>query len=136
MIEEIFDPNTWDLTLPERRIYGRDDGETFAIVDEEDYFFLSRHLWNPKRSPCGKLYLRRAISTYHPEGGRRGSETVYLHNEVIVRKGDVPPSERHTIVDHWDGNSLNCRRENLRWATKLENNRNRFGSAWAQRTWL
>lgn len=122
------DPNTWDLTPRVCRIYGDDNAQVEALVDEEDYQYLIRYRWNPKLTK-GKIYLRRAISTYHSEGGRAGSATIYLHVEIMKRKGVEPPCSEHVLVDHRNGNSLDCRRSNLRWSTKTMNNRNRFGIA-------
>lgn len=123
------DPNTWDLSSKLCRVYGDDNCNVVALVDEEDYPFLIRHRWNPKRDSRGKMYLRRAVSTYDEEGSRLGSATVYLHVEVMKRTGIAPPCSAHLLVDHRDGDSMHCWRSNLRWATFTMNNRNRFGQA-------
>src|SRR5262245_59477244 len=50
-----------------------------------------------------------------------GKMTVIKLHRFIM---DAPPRQE---VDHRDGNKLDCRRENLRFATHDENNRNRRG---------
>lgn len=54
---------------------------------------------------------------------------IWLHKEVLIRDFRLPPSARHTIGDHWNGNRLDDRRGNLRWATHQMNARNIFGFA-------
>jgi hypothetical protein len=129
-----FDPNYLDFEPKICRVYGDDQAQIEALVDEIDYQFLIRHRWNPKTDKTGKTYLRRAVSTYYEDGSRSGSATVYLHIEVLLRAKGPPPTKTRCIGDHINGDSLDCRRENLRWATKRENNRNRFGSAYYQRS--
>ncbi len=126
-----FDPNTW--TPPDYRLYAGEYADIECLVDEEDYRWFGQWLWCPKIDPTGKIYFRRAVSTYWSDGSRQGSATVYLHIEILKRKEGPPPTARRIIADHWNGNSLDNQRDNLRWVTKRENNRNRFGRAWKQR---
>jgi len=51
--------------------------------------------------------------------------TIWLHKEIAARAYGIPKSRKKTIVDHKDGNSLNCRRNNLRWVTPSQNAKNR-----------
>lgn len=128
---EFLDPNTIDFTAPERRIYGDDNAQVYAVVDEEDYWHFTKYKWTTKKSrggPEGKFYLRRAVGE-NANNIRLRTYTLYLHIEIMKRKDLERPCSAHTLVDHRDGKSLNCRRSNLRWATPTMNNRNRFGSA-------
>ncbi len=132
-MDDPFDPNTLDWADPEFRMYAHVNAGVECLVDEEDYLFFTQWLWVTKPSPCGKLYFRRAVSRYDLCGQREGADTLYLHIEILRKAEGEMPTARRCIADHWNGNSLDNRRSNLRWATKRENNRNRFGSAWQQR---
>ena len=46
--------------------------------------------------------------------------TIYMHREIL----GTPPSPKHE-ADHRNGNTLDNRKENLRWATRVENMRNK-----------
>lgn len=127
-----FDPNNWNFDH-QFRMYAGENADVACLVDEEDYHYFTQWLWVVKRSPCGKLYFRRAISTYDVLGKRDSTETIYLHIEICKRACGEMPTRSRSIADHLDGDSLNNTRANFRWATKRENNRNRFGSVLKQR---
>lgn len=117
------DPRHLDFDAErEWRIYADDRAQVYALVDREDYEHFSRWLWKPKQSRGGKLYLKR-------DPGRGGfyRKALYLHIEIMKRASDGPPPLGCTIVDHRNGNSLDCRRRNLRWATPRMNRLNRHG---------
>lgn len=148
---EDWDPNV--LLVPnqhEYRIYGDDNAQTWAVVDEEDYQFLTQWKWswnNPstKKRERRKKYLRRNIQTIldptlggglwtNPitgvtsrNRGHRIQQTLFLHFVVMLRTGKSPPTPKHTIVDHRDGDEFNCRRKNLRWYTPSQNGSNLYG---------
>lgn len=84
----------------------------FAIIGEEDAH-LAEHTW----SAClrgGTWYAFRNVETHE------GRTTVYLHIEIM---GESPSPG--LLVDHRNGRGLDCRRVNLRWATRSQNARNR-----------
>ena len=86
-----------------------------AVVDDEDAELsqLRWHVLPGRRTTYAKRNARR-------DDGRR--ETEQLHRAVWAR---AHPDEPIPIqLDHRDGNGLNCRRENLRPATRSENIRN------------
>lgn len=130
---DFLDPNTWDLEGRECRIYDV-DLERYAVVDEE---FFSRLVTmrdtNPGRT--GKLLPRRwKINKEHPTrngkklyfvttAGWRSGGATFLHVEVMRLSGRLPPSPRHKLVNHIDGNEWNCRLSNLEWATHVKNRR-------------
>jgi hypothetical protein len=121
---DIFDPNNWNLEARVCHIYGDTRASLFAEVDEIDYQWAIQWLWSHKWSRGKrKVYICRQLTERHGPEVRYNS-TVMLHIEIMKRTGILPPSPAHTLVDHRDGKSLNCRRSNLRWATPSMNRKN------------
>lgn len=134
-----FDPTTWKSEEHEFRIYSGRSESIYAVVDEIDYHEAIKHCWTHKVSRGGKkIYLKRCIETqigkseYHPTerdpSGKRKriyrariQSSVYLHRWIMERTGKKPPTKKHVLVDHGDGDERNCRRNNLDWATHSMN---------------
>ena len=78
-----------------------------ALVSEEDAH-LAQHRWHAR--PSGDThYAARTVD----------GSTVYLHRVIV---GATSPEQK---VDHWSGDGLDNRRENLRIGTHAQNLRNR-----------
>jgi hypothetical protein len=90
----------------------------FAKVDEADFADVSR--WNWTATRCGgkrvaSYYAARGHSQKETEAtGRRG--LILLHRYLMGE----PPCD----VDHWNRDTLNNRRENLRKASSSQNGAN------------
>jgi len=87
----------------------------FAIVDIEDYEWLSEHKWFAKKTksasePNGQYYAARSQRTKKSNAVK----TIYMHREIM----NCPDGKE---VDHANNNKLDNRRENLRVCTKQEN---------------
>lgn len=82
-----------------------------TIVDDEDFDRLSQFRWHAHRGGNGGIYAERS--------GPRGalSRSIRMHREIAIT-----PSGLET--DHKNGNTLDNRRENLRLATGIQNQRN------------
>lgn len=73
-----------------------------AIVDDQDYEWASFESWHAN-------FPRKGSKPYARNGGG-----VYLHTKIL----GVPV---RTQVDHRNGDTLDCRRKNLRRATPAQN---------------
>jgi hypothetical protein len=85
----------------------------FAIVDKRDYEELNKYRWHALESQWG-FY---AVRTGRKSEGRRG-EVIWMHREIAG-------NPKGKLVDHKNGNTLDDRIENLRAATRGQNNCNR-----------
>lgn len=89
-----------------------------ALVDDSDFLWLSQWSWCAHKQR-DKWYAKR--------GTRVGGRTVLFHMAAEIL-GDRPSPKAK--VDHINGDGLDNRRENLRWATNQQNlfNRGRNGN--------
>lgn len=78
-----------------------------AVVDAEDYERVSAFKWHVAPGRNGKWYASSKVR----------QRKILLHRFILGF-----PSDRE--VDHRNGNSLDCRKANLRPATRCQNNQN------------
>ena len=84
-----------------------------AIIDAEDYEWLSQWKWCATKDKADLYYAMRTIKR---AAGRR--TTVSMHREILrLNPGEIG-------IDHIDSNGLNNRKANLRLATPSQNNAN------------
>jgi hypothetical protein len=57
-------------------------------------------------------------------GGRQAPVVVHRLHVELMKQIKRRPSKNHTMVDHIDGDTLNCQDHNLRWATPSTNRKN------------
>lgn len=100
------------------------EANVFCIVDEGDYEWFSKFRWHSTpNSNKKKLYATRMTRRRKAQGAQI---KVYMHKSVLelCSPETHPKLEGQTIGDHINGNSLDNRRCNLRWATHKENSNN------------
>lgn len=109
-----------DLTgTPWQRIILSEKHDVWCLVDAIDYGWLVENNWNVSWGGRTRwqLYAKRNI------GPARA--TVRMHREIMMRAEPRPIEEAAALhVDHINGQTLDNRRANLRWATQLENRAN------------
>jgi hypothetical protein len=91
-----------------------------ATVDDEDYLWLAQHKWHAWKHPdTGNSYAVR----HYWDGGK--CKTVRMHRAIAIRHGIISGHANGILVDHRQPReTLNNQKENLRAATKLQNNQN------------
>ena len=82
-----------------------------AVIDAEDAEIAAAYNWSFRPTHAGRGYAYRAIDS--------GKQAFSLHGSVF--RGEVPDG---LVLDHKDGDGLNCRKENLRIATRGQNKTN------------
>lgn len=87
-----------------------------AVVDDEDADLSDTGFYATINSLKGHVYAKRTVI------GSRPKRCEYLHRLIAARMGPIPDGY---VVDHIDGDTLNCRRANLRAVTHKTNIWNR-----------
>lgn len=82
----------------------------YAIVDDEDYDYLSQYRW------CYKSGAGYAVRNTYPVDYRH-PKMIYMHREVLQPEG----APLVVVVDHISRDRLDNRRSNLRAVSRREN---------------
>src|SRR5262245_60218257 len=104
---------------PWRRLVLSEKHDIWCLVDADHLPWIGQWKWNwawHNRTP-NKYYAKRNIG---PE-----RSTIYLHRELMLHL--QPPLSLDLVVDHINGQSLDCRVDNLRWVTAAQNRANTLG---------
>lgn len=88
-----------------------------AKISPDDATAVLAHKWLATKC-MGKWYAARFVELPRGHNGRRRRRKIYLHRFLA---GDKP----RTMVDHFDGDGLNCQRDNLLVCSKYWNSHNR-----------
>jgi hypothetical protein len=95
--------------------------ETFKLITESPLYASKNLLENLRMHSNGYAFYQKN----HPQNdGTYLNETLYLHKIMADHFLGEPESEEHRYVMFKNGNKLDCRLENLCWATRSEITRN------------
>jgi hypothetical protein len=89
--------------------------ECSVLIDDEDYEKIKDRGWTLLRATqkkTGKYYFVTCMTTE-----RNNHHNIYLHRFIMGNPSGL-------FVDHANGNTLDCRKCNLRICTRTENTRN------------
>jgi hypothetical protein len=97
--------------MPQIQVGGhkKNSNKLFADVDDEDYDKVSKYKWTINDTS-------NALTNY--AYSRTGGKKVILHR-LIMGLGDYKDDKR--IINHIDGNGLNCKKDNLEICDQLYN---------------
>lgn len=82
----------------------------FALVDDADYDLVSGYSW------CADIRKHTTYAKAYVGGGRKHPRIEYLHRIICGETGN--------LIDHKNGNGLDCRRDNLRVVSRRQNRQN------------
>ncbi len=84
-----------------------------AIIDSEDFEKVKKYKWH-LMSNKAKTHFYARCNVYTKGKGKN----IYLHRLIMN-------AEKGKLVDHKDGDGLNCKKSNLRISTQAQNQQNR-----------
>jgi hypothetical protein len=93
-------------------------GTYAALVDDEDYEYLSQWTWMSSKKGNNIYVIRRQYVDERNSNGMKKTIKFSMHR-VLLKVED-----KKQFIDHLDGNALNNQKSNLRLASMSQNNRN------------
>lgn len=92
-------------------IQSKKHGDKIVLIDAEDFEKISNFKWHVNYNKKNNYYIQANIYV----NGKRTTKS--LHKIIM---GDF----KDKIIDHINGNTLDCRKENMRFVTNQENSFN------------
>jgi hypothetical protein len=90
----------------------------------EHYEWAKQWRWHATVNSTGKKFYATRMTR---DRGAGTQTKIYMHKEILLLAGKKPPTRKHTIGDHQDGESLHNWPDNLEWATPSQNRQNTGG---------
>jgi hypothetical protein len=78
----------------------------FLLVDDSDFSMFNFFSWSSDGHGYGQAHV--------PKSGKNCQETILAHHLILE-------SAKDKVIDHINGDKLDCRRENLRLVTQSQN---------------
>jgi hypothetical protein len=95
--------------------------ETYKLITESPLYAFKRMNESLRKHSNGYAFFQKN----HPlKDGSYENETLYLHKIMAEHFLDKPESDEHKYVMFKNGNKLDCRLDNICWATRSEITRN------------
>lgn len=85
-----------------------------VLIDDSDYNIVSKYNW-------WRCWYKRKDGRVYYAATRIDGKRVLLHRFLMK-------AQYGQIIDHKDGNGLNCQRDNMRFCTKAQNSMNRVAA--------
>jgi hypothetical protein len=92
-----------------------------VVVDQIDYQWAIQWRWHANKPHHTRNGSKHYFCRSNGSGGRRRGPRIFLHVEMMKRKGIPPPDAEHNYVGHIDDDEFNCKRDNLEWVTAKKN---------------
>lgn len=105
----------WGETSTECRIWLDPANNIYCTLDPEDFEWAVKYTWHAMPDRHKRKFYASRTTRVKGVGVR-----YYMHKEILERQG-LKKRKTQTIGDHLDGDSLNNRRYNLKWATPKQN---------------
>lgn len=92
------------------KLNGKHGHGKFALIDDEHFEYINQFNW----------YVMKTENTFYVKRCVTRTKNMYLHREIMgCKTGDKK------IIDHIDGNGLNCQKDNMRFSTTQQNTSNK-----------
>ncbi|MGB1207306.1 MAG: HNH endonuclease [Chitinophagales bacterium] len=96
-------------------------GKVYDHITNNDYFKSIDFLKHLRIHSYGYAFYQK---NYPKPGGGYKNVTIYLHRYIAENFVEKPESEKRLLVTFKNGNRLDCREENIIWATSSQIIRN------------
>lgn len=97
------------------------DGQVYETIRKDEYLEKIHFLKNLRLHSNGYAFYQK---NYPRTDGTYKNVTIYLHKYIAERFVEKTPSKKKLFITFLNGNRLDCRKENLKYATRSEICRN------------
>ncbi|WP_253764258.1 Pathogenesis-related transcriptional factor and ERF protein [Flammeovirga sp. SJP92] len=91
--------------------------QTFEFIENNEYYKEIKLLENLRKHVSGYIFFQK---NYPKVDGKYQNVTIYLHKLVAERFVKKPLTDKRLFVRNKNGDTLDCREENLEWVTMAD----------------